>query len=177
MLSFLSSLPVSVKQCLDLEANKFYERGHQQYDAALLTSCSTQHALRPFIDSGVNRKRHFIKIPFINKEIEFIKLPSVFNDRYITLSIPDAPPIICYKYNKPIRNTIFNFNKLVSDLDNHTNTSDTWNCNSVSNYPAAGHVITGSLKVISDPRIRKIVSKGPKYRFPKHIDLINVENI
>ena len=30
--------------------------------------------------------------------------------------------IICYKYNKPIRNTIFNFNKLVSDLDIHANT-------------------------------------------------------
>ena len=27
------------------------------------------------------------------------------------------PPIICYKYNKSIRNIIFNFNKLVSDLD------------------------------------------------------------
>ena len=32
------------------------------------------------------------------------------------------PPIICYKYNTPIRNTIFNFNKLVSDLDIHANT-------------------------------------------------------
>ena len=26
-------------------------------------------------------------------------------------------PIICYQYNKSIRSTIFNFNKLVSDLD------------------------------------------------------------
>ena len=33
-------------------------------------------------------------------------------------------PIICYKYNKPIRNTIFNFNKLVSDLDIETISSD-----------------------------------------------------
>ena len=36
------------------------------------------------------------------------------------------PPIIGYKYNKPIRkflfNTIFNFNKLVSELDIHANT-------------------------------------------------------
>ena len=32
------------------------------------------------------------------------------------------PPIICYKYNKPIRHMIFNFNKLVSDLDIHANT-------------------------------------------------------
>lgn len=33
-----------------------------------------------------------------------------------------------------------------------------------------GHVITGNLKIISDSRIRHIVSKGPKYRFPSHID-------
>ena len=39
-----------------------------------------------------------------------------------------------------------------------------------SNYPAARHVITGNLKIISDSRIRKTVSKGPNYRFPNHID-------
>ena len=33
-------------------------------------------------------------------------------------------PIICYKYNKPIRSAIFNFNKLVSDLDIETGTPD-----------------------------------------------------
>ena len=30
--------------------------------------------------------------------------------------------MICYKYNKPTRNIIFNFNKFVSDLDIHANT-------------------------------------------------------
>ena len=25
--------------------------------------------------------------------------------------------MICYKYNKPIRSTVFNYNKLVTDLD------------------------------------------------------------
>ena len=74
-------------------------------------------------------KRHFIKIPFINKGIEFIDLPSIFKDRSVTSSIPayfqnSEPPIICYKYNKPIRNTVFNFNKLVSDLDIHANTPE-----------------------------------------------------
>ena len=73
--------------------------------------------------------RHFIKIPFINKGIEFIDLPSIFKDRSVTSSIPayfqnSEPPIICYKYNKPIRNTVFNFNKLVSDLDIHANTPE-----------------------------------------------------
>ena len=32
------------------------------------------------------------------------------------------------KYNKPIRNTVFNFNKLVSDLDIHANNPESWDC-------------------------------------------------
>ena len=118
MLSFLSSLPISVLRMLDTEATKFYDRNHQVYDAAVLIRCYTQHALRLFIDSETNHKRHFIKIPFINKGIEFIDLPSIFKDRSVTSSMPtyfpnSETPVICYKYNKPIRNTVFNFNKLV----------------------------------------------------------------
>ena len=105
MLSFLSSLPISVLRILDTEANKFYDRNHQLYDAALLTRCYTQYALRPFIDSETNHKRHSIKIPFINNGFEFIDLPSIFKDRSVTSSIPtyfqnSEPPIICYKDNK-----------------------------------------------------------------------------
>ena len=127
MLSFLSSLPIPVLRILDIEANRFYDRNHQMYEAALLTRCYTQHALRPFINAENNHQRHFIKIPFINKGMDFIYLPSIFQDKSVTSSIPDyfqnsEPPIICYKYNKPIRHTIFNFNKLVSDLDIHANT-------------------------------------------------------
>ena len=127
MLSYLSSLPIAALRSLDTEANRFYDRNHQMYDAALLTRCYTQHALRPFIDSESNHIRSFIKIPFINKGIDFIDLPSIFQDKSVIQSIPtyfqnSEPPIICYKYNKPIRNTIFNFNKLVSDLDIHANT-------------------------------------------------------
>ena len=33
-------------------------------------------------------------------------------------------PIIFYKYNKPIRSTIFNFNKIVTDINIDTNTPD-----------------------------------------------------
>ena len=107
IISFLSSLHISILRILDTEANKFYDRNNQMYDAALLTRCYTQHALRPFIDSETNHKRHFIKIPFINKGIEFIDLPSIFKDRSVTSSIPtyfqnSEPPIICYKYKSPL---------------------------------------------------------------------------
>ena len=104
MLSFLSSLPTPVLRVLDIEANRFYDRNHQMYEAALLTRCYTQIALRPFIDAESNHQRHFIKIPFINKGMGFIDLPSIFQDKSVTSSIPDyfqnsEPPIICYKYN------------------------------------------------------------------------------
>ena len=126
MLSCLSSLPIAVLRSLDTEDNRFYGRNHQMYDAALLTRCYTQHALRKFIDSESNHVRHFINIHFINKGIDFIDLPSIFQDKLVSQSIPtyfqnSEPLFICYKYNKPIRNTIFNFNKLVSDLDIHAN--------------------------------------------------------
>ena len=89
--------------------------------------CYVQHFLSPYIDSEVNHKRHFIKIPFINKGIEFIDLHSIFKDNSVISSIPNylnnsETPIICYKYNKPIRSTIFNFNKIVNDLDIDSNT-------------------------------------------------------
>ena len=37
-------------------------------------------------------------------------------------------------------------------------------------YQPAGHIVTGNLKIITDSRIRSVISKGPKYRFPVHID-------
>ena len=101
MLSFLSSLLIPVLCILDIEANRFNDRNHQMYEAALLTRCYTQHALRPFIDAEINHQRHFIKIPFINKGMDFIDLPIIFQDKSVTSSIPDyfqnsEPPIISY---------------------------------------------------------------------------------
>ena len=91
----------------------------------------------------------------------------------MTSVIPDylkntEAPIICYKYNKSIRSTIFNFNKLVSDLDIDANTPDSKE--SKYSYPAVGHVMTGNLKNLSDSRIRSIICKSPKYRFPSRIE-------
>ena len=110
-LSRLVTLSISSLRNLDIEANKFYDRAHQLYDAAILTRCYTQHALWPYIDSEINHIRHFIKIQFVNKGIEFINLPSIFKDKSVISSIPTyfenkESPIICDKYIKPIRSTI-----------------------------------------------------------------------
>ena len=125
MLSYLCSLPISVLRSLDTETNKFYNRSNRLYDAALLTRCYTQHTLRPVIDSKINHVRQFIKIPFINKGMEFIDLPSTYKDKSVQSAVPNyfkdcEVPIICYKYNTSIMGAIFNFNKVASDLDIET---------------------------------------------------------
>ena len=74
LLSFLSSLPISFSRDLQLEANKLYNRANELYKASLLTRRYVQHFLSPYIDFEINHKRHFIKIPFINKGMEFIDL-------------------------------------------------------------------------------------------------------
>ena len=43
----------------------------------------------PYIDSEVNHKQHFIKIPFINKDIEFIDLHIIFKDNLVISSVPN----------------------------------------------------------------------------------------
>ena len=115
--SRLVTFSISSPCNLDIEANKFYDRAHRLYDAAILTRCYTQHALWPYIDSQINHIRHFIKIQFVNKGIEFMNLPSIFKDKSVISSIPTylenkESPIICYKYNKTIRSTVFNYKKI-----------------------------------------------------------------
>ena len=109
LFSFLSSLPISVLRNLELEADKLYNRANKLYKVALLTRCYVQHFLSPYIDSEINHKQHFIKIPFINNGMEFIDsvISSIPND----LNNSETP-IICYKYNKPIRSTILTLIKL-----------------------------------------------------------------
>ena len=115
-------MPISVLRNFELEANKLYYRANTLYKAALLTRYYVQHFLSSYIDSEVNHKRHSIKLPFINKGMEFIDSHGVFGDNLVISFVPNyfsssETPIICYKYNKPIRSTIFSFNKIVNDID------------------------------------------------------------
>ena len=113
-------MPISVLR--DLESDKLYNRANKLYKVALLTRCYVQHFLSPYIDSEVNHKRQLIKIQFLNKGMEFIVLHSIFKDNSVISSIPNyftysETPIICYKNYKPIRSSIFNFNKIVTDIN------------------------------------------------------------
>ena len=122
MLSRLTNLSISSLKDLDDKADNIYMRSNPYYKTAILIQSYTQHVLRPHIDAESDHKRHFIKIPFVNKGIDFIDIQSIFKNKNVLDTIPKyfkntESPIICYKYNKPARGLIFNYNKIVTDLN------------------------------------------------------------
>ena len=130
MFSVLTSLSLTALNHLDEEADDIVLRHHPLYDIASMVQSYTQHILRPHIDNAEHHVRHFFKLSFLNKGIDFIDLQSIFNDSKVKNCIPKyfkntENPIICYKYKKPIRNIIFNYNKTVSDLNIISNTPTT----------------------------------------------------
>ena len=82
MLSFLSSLPISVLRSLDIctEANNSMIVLRSSPNN---TKSYTQHALRHYVHSDINHKRHFI-----NFFMEFIGLPSIFKNRSVISAKP-----------------------------------------------------------------------------------------
>ena len=67
--------------------------------------------------------------------MEFIDLHSIFKEYSVISSIQNyfnnsETPIICYKCNKPIRSSIFNFNKIVSEIYRFSSNIDFTKCRS-----------------------------------------------
>ena len=87
--------------------------------------------------------------------MEFSDLHSIFKDNLVISSIPNY----LKKYNKPIRTAIFNFNKIVTDINIDSNTPDCLDCQTSNySYPSAGHVIASNLNVIPDARVPNVIS-------------------
>ena len=125
LLSRLTTLSISSLRRLDEEADDIYVQSNPLYEVASIIQSYTQHILRPHIDSESQHTRHFLKISYSNKGIDFIDLASIFKDKRVADKVPKyfrnlESPMICYKYKKSTRGLIFNYNKIVSDLNIET---------------------------------------------------------
>ena len=88
-------------------------------------------------------------LSFVVSNCEFVTFPLVNLGQvwYLIVSIPD----LCTLSYFDIENSI----------PDSRDCKDSKYC-----YQPAGHIVTGHLKTITDSRIRSIICKGPKYRFP-----------
>ena len=107
----------------------------------------------------------FIKIKFINQDLDLLKIPSIFRDHRVTSKIFQYfenldPPLICYQYRTTIRNIIFNYNQVTIDPDVPSSIQSTCSyADSPFLYPSAGHVVSDDLSCIPDTGLRSLFNK------------------
>ena len=127
--------------------------------------------------------KYRIKIPFVNKAMDFINLAKLLRSNELASNMPPVMqpediPMVVYSLSETTRSKILNYKKFVTkelDLDAFSKDSNSISCN-CSNYsndfidPNRGHVLTGNLQIIKNNKLRKLISKGPKFREPCKID-------
>ena len=127
-----------------------------------------------------------LHVNFRNKGIEMVNLSSILHSAEINDLIPSVakrftPPTIVYTLDSPISKNIFNFNNFVTSI----NVKDFIRDPSIlpcqcANSPFSdkhhGHIISGDLRLIKNNKLRKLFTKGPKYRENKFVDWNIVEN-
>jgi hypothetical protein len=104
----------------------------------------------------------FINLPKI------LRSPSVLNNIPKPLDISDSPMVV-YTLTKPIRSKIFNYKTFVEDLkvEEFISNPEMFPCNCHSSKFKNGdhnHIISGDIRIIPNNKLRKLISKGPKYR-------------
>ena len=113
-----------------------------------------------------------------------IHLPTILHSHDVTSLLPEElkseenQPIVTFSLDKPIRNKILNYRDTISDL--HFSLKDGQYC--IENLPDCqchlsdfhdnhhGHIVTGDLRIISNCKLRKLLSKGPNFREPRSIE-------
>ena len=126
--------------------------------------------------------KYRISIPFVNKAMDFINLPQIIRSKEAKDSMPsilndDDIPMVVYSLSQPIRSRILNYKNFVSELDldgfNENKDSIKCHCSQYDNKFLNNdrkHILTGNLQIIKNNKLRKIFSKGPKYREPAKIN-------
>ena len=124
----------------------------------------------------MNKKitKSICKVNFVNKGLEHIRLSKIINSPEIVGHLPeslkdtDRRIMISYKLKNPIRNKILNYKQTVLSIESTDHTFfDNLPCECAHSEfcdDDHGHIITGDLRLIENPKLRSLLSKGPNYR-------------
>ena len=131
-------------------------------------------------------KREHIIFPFTSKFIDQLNLNSILRDTSITSLLPkefnDKLPLrIFYKFNIPIGRKVLNYNRFLKQLSkDDINSILSQNCtcsSSPHNYLPHEHVITGNLDIVTNSKLRKLMSFGAKFREPVNTEPSKLKEI
>ena len=116
----------------------------------------------------------YIVVIFDNKGVELMNIAQILHDSKVISSLPSTPikfpiPMVTYELTSPLSAKVFNFNSFVNslDLDEFITNPNMLPC-SCENSPFSDkhhkYIVTGDLRIVANNHLRKILSKGPKFR-------------
>ena len=126
--------------------------------------------------------KYKLNIEFVSKALNFINLPQILRSTNVKENSPilmeeTDVPMVVYSLSQTIRSKVLNYKKFVCNLDlesfSRNIKSIPCHCSEYDNSfidPNCKHVLTGDLNIIKNNKLRKLLSKGPKYREPDSIN-------
>ena len=166
-------------QELALESTTFDYSSAEYRVIAIILDIANFRLFRPVrSDVPAENPKHFMKIKFLNKAVNAIKLPALLRSTSVTNKIPvyfrdKEPPTVSYEYTSTVASKLFNISPALSNLNvsEYFSNPQTCQCKEYKFcYEPHGHVITGDLRVIENAKLRELVAEGPKYREPNRVN-------
>ena len=128
--------------------------------------------------------KNVVVIRFANKGLDDIHISKIFRSAEVVSLLPETLqndediPICTMKLDSPIRSKILNYKETVLALQVIVDDDISF----VENLPSCDlynsefwdlhhkHIVSGDLRVITNPKLRKLFSKAPNYREPKTLN-------
>ena len=169
-----------VASSIMISPEKIYKaREYQQWYKFILDSIDTK-CYKPTPEITKKIPKNVCVISYVNKGLDKINIQKIIRSQEIIKNLPtklqsrEYNPMVTYKLGPTIRNKIFNYKNTVENIkieENGTVKLPECECaTSEFTDPNIGHIITGNLKIIKNPKLRKLLAKGPNYREPKSIN-------
>ena len=138
----------------------------------------------PLVVEKKSAPKNVIVVDFVNKGLDDIHLSKIFRSEEVIQLLPeelkeeDEIPVSTVKLDPPIRSKILNYKETVSSLNvmvdeevSFVENLPSCDCaNSEFCNPDHKHIVTGDLRLITNSKLRKLLSKGPNYREPKMLN-------
>ena len=160
--------------------NIFHDDRFIRWHDLILDIIDTKIYKPPPVKDKKPQPRFKLRVKFVNKGLDFIKIRSIIKSDEVTSLLPscisdeDKIPSVLHKLEPTIRNKIFNYRQTVEAIDfSNLDTFRDMECN-CSDSPFLndhhGHVVTGDLRIIKNKLLKELLSKGPNFREPKPLD-------
>lgn len=135
-------------------------------------------------ENEIKKKRpeHLLRIKYVNRHMEDLKLNTVFKINTVSNLFPAdlyhkafQKPTVIWSYNRPASSWIFNYKQAAIEMNVLNVLTKDYDCNCDRNNSfknvTAGHVVTGRTAVVNNTNLESLLNRGVGFRIPAHTSI------